>query len=104
MVTLVAYTFHALHTLYVSCFKPFKITFKKERNNAMFKNNHYELDKCTLASWVDENLDQSLSKTNIKTRFRVIRIWPWNPKAMDHKTKLSEVYTTTPTNISNEDS
>jgi hypothetical protein len=28
----------------------------------MFKNNHYNLDKCTLASWVDENLDQSLSQ------------------------------------------
>jgi hypothetical protein len=26
-----------------------------------------------------------------------------NPKAMDHKTKPSKVYTTTPTNISNED-
>jgi hypothetical protein len=26
-----------------------------------------------------------------------------NPKAMDHKTRLSEVYTTTPTNILDED-
>jgi hypothetical protein len=51
MVTLLVYTFHALQPLDVSWFKPFKIVFKKERNNAMDKNNHYEPDKCTLANW-----------------------------------------------------
>jgi hypothetical protein len=62
MVTLQAHTSHALQPLDVSCFKPFKITFRKEKDNAMVKNNHYELDKCTLARWVDKSLDQSLSK------------------------------------------
>jgi hypothetical protein len=54
MVTLQAHTFHALQPLDVNCFKPFKIAFK----NAMVKNNHCDLDKCTLASWVDKNFDQ----------------------------------------------
>ncbi len=62
MVTLQAHASHALQPLDVSCFKPFKITFRKEKDNAMVKNNHYELDKCTLARWVDKSLDQSLSK------------------------------------------
>jgi hypothetical protein len=45
-----------------------------------------------------------LSKKYIKSGFRVTGIWPLNPKAMDHKTKLSKVHTTTPINVSNEDS
>jgi hypothetical protein len=82
--------------------KPSKTTFRKERNNAMVKNNHCELDKCTLVSWVDKSFDQSLSKKNIKSGCKVIGIWPLNLKVMDHKTKPFEIYITTPTNISNE--
>jgi hypothetical protein len=59
MVTLLVHTSHVLQLLDVNYFKPFKITFKKERDNAMVKNNHRELDKCTLASWVNKSLDQS---------------------------------------------
>jgi len=59
MVTLLAHTSHVLQLLDVSYFKPFKINFKKEKDNAMVKNNHCELDKCTLASSVDKSLDQS---------------------------------------------
>jgi hypothetical protein len=50
MVTLLAHTSHVLQPLDVNCFEPFQIVFKKEINNAMVKNNHCELDKCTLAS------------------------------------------------------
>ncbi len=57
MVTLPTHTSHALQTLDVSCLKPFKTTFKKERDNAMVNNNHCELDKCILVSWVKKNLD-----------------------------------------------
>jgi hypothetical protein len=74
MVTLLAHTYHVLQPLDMNCFKPFKITFKKERNNAVVKNNHYEPDKCTLASWVDKSLDQSLSKKIIRNRFKGIGI------------------------------
>jgi hypothetical protein len=53
MVTLPAHTFHALQPFDVSCFKPFKTTFRKEKNVAMFKSNYMELDKITLIGWVD---------------------------------------------------
>ncbi len=99
MVTLLVYTFHALQPLDVSWFKPFKIVFKKERNNAMDKNNHYEPDKCTLANWQIRAWTNHCPK-KYQSGFRVTKIWPLNPKAMDHKTKPSEVYTSTPINIS----
>jgi len=78
----------------VSCFKLFKTTFRKEKNNAMVINNHCELDKNTLASWVNKVLDIFLTQQNIKSGFMVTRIWPFNPKVMDEKTRLNEVYTT----------
>jgi hypothetical protein len=40
MITLPFHTSHALQPLYVFCFKPFKITFKKVKDVTMFKNNH----------------------------------------------------------------
>jgi hypothetical protein len=52
-----SHTSHVLQPLDVSCFKPFKIALKKERNNAMVKNNHCEPNKCTLTSWVDKSWD-----------------------------------------------
>jgi hypothetical protein len=36
-----------------------------------------------------------LSKKIIKSKFNIIRIWPFNPKAMDDKIKLSDIYTST---------
>jgi hypothetical protein len=50
MVTLLYHTSHALQPLDVNCFKPFKTTFKKERDNTMVKNNHCEPNKCTLTA------------------------------------------------------
>ncbi len=34
-------------------------------------------------------------KKIIKSKFSIITIWPFNPKAMDEKTKLSDFYTST---------
>ncbi len=70
-----------LQPLDVNFFKPFKIAFTKERDNAMVKNNHCEPNKCTLTSQVDKSLDESLTKKNIKSGFKVRGIWPLNPKA-----------------------
>jgi hypothetical protein len=53
----------------VSCFKPFKTTFRKERNNSMVKNNYNEPNKATLAAWVNKALDVILSKRTIKNGF-----------------------------------
>jgi hypothetical protein len=53
MITLPSHTSHALQLLDMSCFKPFKIAFRKVKDVAMFKNNHMELDKIILARWVD---------------------------------------------------
>jgi hypothetical protein len=78
--------------LNVNYFKPFKMAFKKEKNNSMVRNNYNEPNKATLAMWVDKALDIALSKKNIKSGFKVIGIWPFNPKAMDGRTKPSEFY------------
>jgi hypothetical protein len=43
MVTLPAHTFHALQPFDVSCFKPFKKIFKKEKDVAMSKNITWSL-------------------------------------------------------------
>jgi hypothetical protein len=40
MITLPFHTSHALQPLNVSCFKPFKITFRKDRDVGMFRSNH----------------------------------------------------------------
>jgi hypothetical protein len=98
MVTLPFHTFHVLQPLDVSCFKPFKKTFKKEKDNAMVRNNHHELEKCTFVTWINKALDQFLSKKNIKSG---LGVWPLNVKAMDDKIKPTQVYTTI--KISNED-
>jgi hypothetical protein len=47
MITLLSYTSYVLQPLDVSCFKPFKTTFKKERDNNMVKNNYDEPNKAT---------------------------------------------------------
>jgi hypothetical protein len=61
MVTL---PFHVLQSLDESCFKPYKTTYRKERNNALVRNNHCELEKCTLLGWVDKDLNQALLRKN----------------------------------------
>jgi hypothetical protein len=59
---------HDLEPLDVSCFKPFKTTFRKVKDVAMSRNNRMEPDKITLDGWVDKVLEQSVQK-NIKFGF-----------------------------------
>jgi hypothetical protein len=77
----------------VVCFKPFKTTFKKEKNIAMVKKNYIEPNKITLAGWIYKALDLRLTRKNIMSGFKGTRIWPLNPKAMDSKTSLHTLYT-----------
>jgi hypothetical protein len=77
----------------VFCFKPFKIIFRKERNEAMAQCKFSELDKIILVGWVDRALDEFTTNKNILSRFKVTRIWPFNPKAMDAKIGPTNIYT-----------
>jgi len=62
MITLPSHTSHAFQPLDVACFKPFKTTFKKEKNIVVVNRNHIEPYKITLARWVDEALDLAFTK------------------------------------------
>jgi hypothetical protein len=93
MITLPLPKFHAFQPLDVACFKPFKTTFRKERNITMVKRKFTEPNKITLVRWVDLALDLTLTRKNIMLRFKGIGIWPFNPRAMDLKTGPSILYT-----------
>ncbi len=93
MATLPVHTSHALQLFNVSCFKHFKTTFRKEKDVAMFKSIYMELDKITLIGWVDQGLDKSITKQNIRFEFRVTCMYPLNPRAMNNETRPSNIYT-----------
>jgi hypothetical protein len=65
MFTLPSHKSHALQPLHITCFKPFRIGFKKERDTTTINRNYIELDKLVLARWVDKALNQTLSRKNI---------------------------------------
>ncbi len=70
----------------------------------MVKNNHCELEKCTLVRWLDKALEHAPTKKNIKNGFKDKVIWPFNPKAMDDNIRPIDVYIAEPSfNISNDD-
>jgi hypothetical protein len=46
----------------VTYFKPFKTTFKKERDTTMINKNYIELDNIVVVGWVDNTLDQTFSR------------------------------------------
>ncbi len=63
MITLSSHTSCALQPLDVSCFKPFKTTFRKGKDNAIVRNNHCELNKIAFANWVEKALNTSFVRT-----------------------------------------
>jgi hypothetical protein len=54
------HTSHAIQPLDVACFKPFKATFRKERNVPKASKHYIKLDK-TLATWVHKALESKTS-------------------------------------------
>jgi hypothetical protein len=58
----------------VACFKPFKITFRKEIDIIMVRRNYIEPNKIALAGWVDKTLNLALTRQNIMLRFKGTRI------------------------------
>jgi hypothetical protein len=59
----------------------------------MASNNYIEPNKITLANMVKKALNQTLTKKNIFSRFRVVGIWPLNLTTMHEKINLSSLYT-----------
>jgi hypothetical protein len=51
MDTLPSHTSHALQPLDITYFKPFKTTFKKERDRAIINRNYIKLNKIVLVGW-----------------------------------------------------
>ncbi len=66
------------------------------------RNNYNEPNKVTLGRWVNNAIEKKLTMQNIQSDFKATRIWPTNPMAMDNRIKPSEMYTSTSTNILNE--
>ncbi len=65
----------------------------------MVRNNHSKLSKHAFARVVDNALDQTLSQKNTMSRFKTIGIRPFDPKAMDHKTRPCDAYIVEPIDI-----
>ncbi len=68
----------------------------------MASKNYMELNKITLAKWVDQALEHAMTKTNIKFGFNATGGWPLDPNAMNNKFQPSSLYTTGPSNEGNE--
>jgi hypothetical protein len=97
MITLPSHTSHALQPLDISCFKPFKKTFRKKKVATMVISKHQEPDKITFVGWVDKAIEQLLTKDNIRSWIKVIKIWPLNLGAMDERMQSSMIYIGTTT-------
>jgi hypothetical protein len=92
MIILPLHTSHAFQPLDVACFKPFKITFRMEKDITMVRRNYTKPNKIALVGWVDKALDLTFTRQNIMLGFKDTRIWPLNPRAMDSKIDLSILY------------
>jgi hypothetical protein len=51
----------------------------------MFNTNYIELNKIALVGWANKVLNQTIIRKNIMLKFKGIRIWPFNRKAMEEK-------------------
>ncbi len=67
----------------------------------MANRQYMELNKITLARWMDQALKQALIKRSIESRFRATSIWPLE-NAMNNKFQPSRLYTTRPSNEADE--
>jgi hypothetical protein len=60
----------------------------------MAQSKFSEFDKIILIGWANKALNQSMTKKNIMSRFKVTRIWLFNPRDMDAKIGSTNIYTT----------
>jgi hypothetical protein len=76
IISLPSHTSHVLQPLDVSCFKPFKATFRQIRDSWMLLNKGKKVEKTTLCEWTSQALERSLTPENIKSSFQKTGIWP----------------------------
>ena len=92
MISLPSHTSHCLQPLDISCFRPFKESFRAHRDAWAKKNIGKRVGKKILAQWVSLALHRALTMSNIQARFRVARIQPLNKNAMVGKMGPSELF------------
>ena len=85
IVSLPSHTSHALQSLDVTCFKPFKTAFRRCRNLWSLENSKKEVGKQDLCEWTSRALKAVLTPNNIRARFRSTGIWPLYRTAVKDK-------------------
>jgi hypothetical protein len=80
MVTLPSHTSHALQPLDITCFKPFKTAFRKEKDTTMVNRNYIDPDNIVLVGWVDKLVDQALSKKKSSKGSKIHGFGHWTLK------------------------
>jgi len=85
LLTFPCHTSHALQPLDVTCFKPFKVTFRAFRDNWTLNHIRKNPRKEDLVGWVACALRKGFNKENIKKRFQTTSIYPINKTTMDTK-------------------
>ena len=76
IVSLPSHTSHAFQPLDVSCFKPFKMAFRKIRDRWSLTSKTKPVDKQTRCEWTSQALKTALTPKNIISRFKATGIWP----------------------------
>ena len=92
IVSLPSHTSHAFQPLDVSCFKSFKIAFRKIRDRWSLKSKTKPVDKQILCEWTSQALKAALTSKNIISRIKATSIWPLDRQTTSHAMKPSEGY------------
>jgi len=101
LLTFPSHTSHALQLLDITCFKPFKFSFRAYRDKWSFGHIGKAPSKEDLAQWISHALKRALSVKNVTKGFETTGIYPINASAMNSKMGPSGVYERTraePTN------
>ena len=92
LVTLPSYTFHAIQSLNVAAFKPFKQRFREYRDFSISQHLDEPATKQTLAQRVFLALGKALSPNNIIQGFLATGIYPLNRHIVDKHLTPSKTF------------
>ena len=90
IVSLPSHTSHALQSLDIVYFKPFKTAFRKLRDMWSLTNKNRVVDKQTLYEWTSQSLEVALTLNSIKAGFKGAGIWPLDRQAARDLMKPSQ--------------